>query len=150
MMDERLAPDEVSYAHVAVLNTGDGQIVAGVRLAKRDPSVEGTVWYEPYAVLSLHYDERDVKTITMRQVLPSIVKDIMRNVDSRTRLLIIRGNAPHFKKDRQIEQHISLFATSRGLDVRLAWKQGIEHSIPELKDLANDALRRAESLVSSI
>jgi hypothetical protein len=149
-MDERIAPDEVSYAHIAVLNTGDGRIVAGVRLSKRDPSVEGTVWYEPYAVLSLHYDERNAKTITMRQVLPGIIKDIMRNVDSRTRLLIVRGSAPHFKKNRQIEQQLSLFATSRGLEVRLAWKQGLEHRIPELKDLANDALKRGESLVGTI
>jgi hypothetical protein len=150
MMDECLLPDQITYAHVAILNTGNGHIVAGVRLSKRDPSVEGTVWYEPYAVLSLHYDERDTKTVTMRQVIPLMIKDIIRNVDSRTKLVVIRGNAPHFQRYRQYEQHVRLFAESRNVDIRISWKPNIENRIPELKELANDALQRGESLVSSI
>lgn len=149
-MEKRLLPEEITYAHAAILNTGDGRVVAGVRLAKRAPEATGTVRYEPYAVLSLHYDSRDVPTVSTRQVLPLIIKDIIRNVDSQTRLISVRGNVPHFMRYRQLEQHIRLFAASHNVATTFVHKKGIEHSIPELKDLANDALRRGESLVAII
>ncbi|MNV44689.1 hypothetical protein D3C71_1364570 [compost metagenome] len=149
-MEQRYEPHEVSYAHVAVLNLRDGRIAVGVRLSKRSLMQDGRVWYEPYAVCSLYYGPSDIRNDSTRQAIPVIVADILRSVSHETRLLVIKGNTPHFQKYWQLEPLINAFAISSNRRVKVTQKKHIELSIPELMALANDAVNRGTSLTKTI
>ncbi|OMD44293.1 hypothetical protein [Paenibacillus odorifer] len=145
-MTEKLPDDRITYAHLAIINQQDGRIAAGARLSKRSYTEDGRVWYEPYAVCSLYYDQSTIRNGSTRQAVPVIAADMLAEVDTLTEMMIIRGNSPQLQRYREYEALINAFSLSHGVAVKVAYKARIDRSIPELMALANDALQRGVSL----
>lgn len=142
-MTHRLPDDRITYAHLAIINMQDGRIAAGARLSKRSYTEDGRVWYEPYAVCSLYYDQSTIRNGSTRQAIPVIARDLLAEVDPLSEMMIIRGNTPQFLKYREHEALINAFAP---ITVKVAHKARLDRSIPELMALANDAMERKGSV----
>ncbi|MGG1600957.1 hypothetical protein [Paenibacillus naphthalenovorans] len=147
-MDRRYEQLEVTYAHMALINVGDGRIAAGVQLSQRQAVEGGRALHVPYRVLSLLY--ADLKTPNIRQSIPVTAVDTLQHVSHDTKLVIFAGNTPHFIQRRRLESDVGMYATLRGIDVKFQHKPGIERVIPDLMLLANDAIRRGGSCICAV
>ncbi|WP_223068104.1 hypothetical protein [Paenibacillus caui] len=145
-MEERYDPEQITYAHLAIINLRDGRIAAGARLSTRSIAKDDRVWYEPYAVCSLYYGPGDIRNASTRQAIPVIIRDILRTVRPGTRLLSVKGNVPQFMKSASIGQEASIWTQ---VYVNVAYKPGIDRSIPELMKLANAAIERGCSVTTN-
>lgn len=146
----QLPQSAVTYADIAVTRVESG-VAAGVQLSKRSKTEDGRVWNEPYAVMSMLYD--DLKTPSIRQALPVIFCDILREVrevDAQTKLVIFRSDAPQFQKQSYYEREIGPYAQQTGVDIKFNYKPRLSLVIWELQLLANDAIRRGRSLTALI
>ncbi|MFR9710260.1 hypothetical protein ACL02P_12700 [Paenibacillus sp. MB22_1] len=133
-------PNEITFAHISILNNEAGQIAAGVELSKRRIAEDGRPYYDLYHVLSLYY------TGSIRQKIPVIAADILRCVDPETKRLVMRSNVPHFRQWRYYERLINVFAASRGVAVKINYDIRVPRKFPDTVKLADDAGRRGVSL----
>lgn len=136
--------DEITFAHIFMMRSEIGHIAVGVELSKRKIADDGRPYYEPYHVLSLYYDEGAPRSL--RQTIPVIASDILRCVDDKTKLLVMRSNVPNFKQWRYYERLINVFSATHGVKVKVNHNLQVPRSVPDTVDLAHDASRRGVSL----
>lgn len=147
-MTERLPEDAVTYADIALLNMRDGSIAAGIQLSNRSKTDEGRTFHTPYFVISAFY--ADLRAVSTRQLLPVVVCDVLRCAAVGTRLVIFRGNTPHFQRNKRLREDFGIYGLERGIDVRFMYMPANERTIPDLALLANDAIRRRGTVEAAV
>ncbi|MEK4115615.1 hypothetical protein NST44_05355 [Paenibacillus sp. FSL W8-0919] len=140
--------DEISFAHIFMMRSEVGHIAVGVELSKRKIADDGRPYYEPYHVLSLYYDEGAPRSF--RQTIPVIASDILRCLDDKTKLLVMRSNVPNFKQWRYYERLINVFSATQDVKVKVNHYLQVSRYVPDTVDLAHDASRRGVSLTCKI
>jgi cold shock protein len=145
MMQHRWEAHEITCANIALINVGDGRVAAGVQLSKREPTENGGFYHIPYFIMSLI-----VEVPSVRQAIPLIAYQVIDHVSPETKLAKIIGNTAHFQQGRRLRDEIGIYAATRGIHVSFKHNAAIGRIVSDTALLANDALRRGDSILMPI
>jgi len=138
--------NNVTYADVALINV-DGRIYAGVELLQRQFAEDGRSIYDPYHVISW---AGEIKTASIRQAIPVILTQAVRQVDRSHDVVIFRSFNRAFERSAAIRAAIQLV---RPLTVKIEYvprEKFTRYHGQNALLLANDAVRRGYTLDAQV
>ncbi|MFD2615703.1 hypothetical protein [Paenibacillus gansuensis] len=140
--------EAVTYINIAITKIDEDRIIAGVELVKREGTEAGKASWIPYVVMSLYYAREGDRRLSVRQTLLSVCYEAMRYVDDVTETVIYRCGSDCFVRSIEYREHVRAFANQRGVKTVI-----VRHHtkfIPNIMQLANDALERGESIIAAL